>query len=249
MNAAEYDAENVLRGLARRAVGLTGADIERLVREARQGARRAQRSLAWTDLEKRLSSSKPSKPESLRWRIALHEAGHAVARRVLNLGSVTLITISAPSGGGMVVSDETSLGAETEEHLTAMLVAMLAGRAAEEEFLGTIVAGSGGGRESDLGRATQLALQMETSFGFGSDTPLLHIDTLRHADILAHRTDIAERVNARLESAYDAALRLVKDHESRVQTLALELLKHETLESGDVSRVIARSGNFEGTSG
>lgn len=114
MNAAKYAAENALRGLARRAVGLTGADIERLVREARQGARQAHRSLAWADLAERLSSSKLSKPESLRWRIAVHEAGHAVARRVLNLGSVTLITISGPRGDGMVVSKETSPVAETE---------------------------------------------------------------------------------------------------------------------------------------
>ena len=248
MNAAEYAAENALRGLARRAVCLTGADIARLVREARQEARRAKRSLAWTDLEERLSPSKLSKPESLRWRIAVHEAGHAVARRVLNLGSVTLITISGPHGDGMVVSEGTSPVAETEEHLSAMLMAMLAGRAAEEEILGTVGAGSGGGTSSDLGRATQLALQMETSFGFGSATPLLHLDTQRRVDVLFYRADIAGRVNARLETAYAAARRLVKGRERLTRTLALELMRHDTLEGRDLDRLIGRSCNPNGAS-
>jgi len=124
-----------------------------------------------------------------------------------------------------------------------MLTAMLAGRAAEEEILGTVVAGSGGGTASDLGRATQLALQMETSFGFGSDTPLLNLDGQRHADVLVYRTDIAERGNARLESAYGAALRLVRGHERHVRALALELLRHDTLEGQDLDRLIGRRGN------
>lgn len=93
------DADIVLRNLARRAMSMSGADIERLVREARQTARRERRSLAWEDLDRRLSASKPKRSEALRWRMAVHESGHAIARMVLGLGVITLITIDAVDGG------------------------------------------------------------------------------------------------------------------------------------------------------
>lgn len=54
------DVDAVLRQLARRALGYTGADIERLVREARQKARREQRSLSFSDLDGLLSASRPT---------------------------------------------------------------------------------------------------------------------------------------------------------------------------------------------
>jgi cell division protease FtsH len=64
-----------LKTLARKAQGLTGADIERWVREARQKARREGRKLAYGDLESLLAGAKPARSTALRMRIAVHEAG------------------------------------------------------------------------------------------------------------------------------------------------------------------------------
>lgn len=237
--AADAAVATVLRVLARRAVGLSGADIERLVREARQTARRERRVLLWSDLDGRLTASKPVKPEDLRWRTALHEAGHAVARLVLGLGTITLITIDGPGGGGMVQSEEQEPVAETEDWISSLLIVKLAGRAAEEIVLGTCIAGSGGSPDSDLAGATALALQMEVAFGFGTKMPLLYRNAEAHGAILLSRPEVARRVNDRLEKAYEAARELIRDHLAPLQSLGHELLQHDTLEGEHLVQVFA----------
>lgn len=236
--ASVTDIDAVLRVLARRATGLSGADIERLIREARQMARRERRGLTWSDLDGRLSASKPTKPESLRWRMALHEAGHVVARLVLQLGTITMITINGPSGG-MVMSEEPEPVAETESWLSSVLMAKLSGRAAEEVLLGSCIAGSGGGPESDLAAATALALQMEVSFGFGAELPLLYRNVDEHASLLIYRSEIAHRVHERLEDAYGQGRRLISQHCDAVRALADALMVHDTLEGPKLVAILS----------
>lgn len=245
----------VLRALARRATGLSGADIERLVREARQTARRERRSLTWFDLDRRLSASKPARPEALRWRMAVHESGHAVARVALRLGTITMITIDGPRGG-MVRSEEPEPVAETESWLSSVLIAKLSGRAAEEVLLGSCIAGSGGSPESDLAAATALALQMEVSLGFGAQLPLLYRNADEHASLLIYRSEVARQVHARLEDAYGRGRRLMSQHCDAVRALACALMVHDTLEGprliailGEVRTRINSAPSDEGAAG
>ena len=230
--AIDPATETALRVLARRAAGLSGADIERLVREARQSARRERRGLTWSDLERRVSGSKPVRSETLRWRMAVHEAGHVVARLALKLGTIMLVTIDGPEGGR--VESEEPLVEETEDWLSSLIVAKLSGRAAEEVFLGSCIAGSGVGPGSDLAMATTLALKMEVSLGFGADQPLLYRDAEENASLLIYRPEIARRVNARLEQAYTDAQELIRNHRSAVEGLARRISILGTLEGADL---------------
>lgn len=227
----------VLRALARKAVGMSGADIERIVREARQKARRERRGLHWSDVDGLLSASLPTRPESLRWRMALHEAGHVVARVALGLGTIRSVSIDGPTGG-MVMSEAPAEVAETEAFLSSQLVAMLAGRAAEEVLLGSCVAGSGGGPDSDLARATDLALQMEVSFGFGAHTPLLHRNAATLGPMLIARPEIASHVSERLDSAYAAARQLIRSHEPSVRKVAKAVIEHAVLEGLELETML-----------
>ena len=88
-----------LRPLARLAVGRSGADIERLVREVRLKARRAGRELAWNDLVRALHDGRLDRPEPLRWRMAVHEAGHALVHLRVGTGRIAVISIEAEQGG------------------------------------------------------------------------------------------------------------------------------------------------------
>ncbi len=49
--SGEIDVQSVLKRLRTRAMELTGAVVERIVREARQVARRQKRSICYQDLE------------------------------------------------------------------------------------------------------------------------------------------------------------------------------------------------------
>jgi cell division protease FtsH len=154
---------------------MSGADIARLVREARQKARRERRTLAHADVAALLVGSRPARSPSIRRRMAIHECGHVVARLAHNLGAITLITIDGPDGG-FVESDVDHALIQTEGQLSHMIEVYLAGRVAELAVCGEALAGSGGSGKSDLARASALAYALETSLGYGSTTPLLYRD-------------------------------------------------------------------------
>lgn len=167
----------------------------------------------------------------------MHEGGHAIALQVLRLGTITLITIDDAAKSGMIASDTTP-AAETENWLHAQLVAQ--GTPPEEVLLGSHAAGSGGDPQSDLAVAANLALRMETAFGFGKDAPLLHRHLERHRPILMQRRDIAGRVNARLEAAYVAARELIQNHRSEVEKLANLLSVTSTLERPELAEAVRK---------
>jgi ATP-dependent Zn protease len=232
--AAEYD---VLRTLAQRARGLTGADIERLVREARHKARRGQRALEYGDLANILKSGNPERPLALRRRMAVHESGHAIAYLALGLGRITTITIDS-RGGGYIEGEIPDPSEETEELAKAVLVMRLAGRAAEQEILGAVTAGSGGSPDSDLATATALATRMETEFGFGMEAPLLYRPIESRSTLFTYHPSLAERVNARLEEAYAEARTLIRGNRAAIEFLAAALMRHGTLEGNELNAVL-----------
>lgn len=228
--------ERVLRPLARKAGGLTGADIEELVKSARRKARREKRTVTYDDIESLLAGTKPSRSPRLLHRMAVHEAGHAVARLHFGFGPIIEITIDAPDGGytlGELGQDE-----QTEELLTTILIENLSGRAAEEEILGSATQNSGGSERSDLALATRLALDMETILGFSPKWPLLYRKVENGTAILGTDLELAGSVNARLDTAYTAARGLVRQQRAAIEFLANTLLAEETLEGPELEAVL-----------
>lgn len=230
--------ERVLRPLSRKAGGMTGADIREVVQNARRKARREKRAVTYDDIQSLLACSKQVRSAALCWRMAVHEAGHAIARLYFQLGPIIEITIDAPDGGytlGSVSQDE-----HTEEFFTAFLVAYLAGRAAEEEILGSATSNSGGSDRSDLALGTALALDMETVLGFSCKWPLLYRKPRDGAAILGADLELAQRVHARLASAHKAARDIVRKQKTALQFLANILLAEETLEGPELDAVLER---------
>lgn len=240
-HAVDPGTQAVLHTLARQANGLTGADVERIVREARQKARRERRRLSFDDLQTGLAATRPIWPETLRRRIAIHEAGHVVAHLTLGTARIETVTIDGPQGGH-VEGETYSLVAQSEAGITAQIVTKLAGRAAEEELLGGVSAGAGGSLRSDLGLATELALAMETTLGFSRQMPLLHRQTEAKFAQLADGADLAIRVNDRLEHAYCQARELIRRHRPSVQQIADALMTVGTLDGDELAALMSNSG-------
>jgi cell division protease FtsH len=228
--------ERVLRPLVRKANGLTGADIQEVVKNARRKARREKRPVTYGDIESLLAGTKPPRSMRLLHRMAIHEAGHAVARLHFGFGPLIEITIDAPDGGytlGELGQDE-----QTEELLTTILIENLAGRAAEEEILGSATQNSGGSERSDLALATRLALDMETILGFSPKWPLLYRKVESGTAILGTDLELAHSVNARLETAYKAARDIVRDQRAAIEFLANTLLAEERLEGPELDAIL-----------
>ena len=223
----------ILHQLATRAMDLTGADVERIVRQARLKARREKRQIRFEDLEEGIRMDRPQLPYDLRWRFAIHEAGHAVVHHALKLGPIHGINIDT-NGGGYSQLGFNASGSDTLSYHEDMLAMLMAGRAAEQIVTGSVSSGSGGADHSDLARATRLALAMERSLGFGATQPLLYREDKDPSVVLDANPDLAARVHARLEKALARATEVLHEKRGRLDALIKALFDALVLDGAEV---------------
>ena len=250
LNATDHAmAESIyaaLNKLATRAMGLTGADIERIVRQARLKARREKRAIRYEDIEEGIRMDRPQLPYDLRWRFAIHEAGHAVVHRALRLGPIHGLNIDTPLGGGYSQLGFTASGSDTLGYREDMLAMLMAGRAAEQIVVGKVSAGSGGSYDSDLARATKMALAMERSLGFGAVQPLLYRDDKDPTAVLDGNPDLAARIHARLEMALARAVEVLGENRDKLDALTKALFDAQALAGEAVTRLLKHGDRERG---
>ncbi|BBZ45230.1 hypothetical protein MPRM_25110 [Mycobacterium parmense] len=170
------------KALADLAFGCTGADVEFFVRGAARRARRENRPVAQNDLVAEVTR-RPRRPENApqlaaaeRHRIAVHEAGHTVARLISSTRGedLTFVSIIPRLDGSLgftaAVPDNTRV--MTRRTMLEELETVLAGRASEELAFGADDIGAGAGGMSsgcDLAVATRFATLIVCQSGFGGD--------------------------------------------------------------------------------
>lgn len=237
MTEVQNQQHHVLRPLALLATGRTGADIERLVREVRRKTRREKRDITWSDLEQALVAGQMRMTDDLRWRTAVHEAGHAVAFTLTGIAEVVTATVGV-DGVGQVSSRQNDHLAQTEAWLMNFIACLLAGRTAELIVFGEPVAGAGGGGDSDLARATSHALAAETRLGFSKHQPLVYHSQGGSVSELNLDRNLTERVNARLMAAEKAARDLLEARRYVLLALATHLNDVRVMTGGEVRQML-----------
>lgn len=227
-----------LKPLALLAAGMTGADVERLVRELRGRSRRRgdshAKSISWTDLEQALLKGKNVPSADLARRIAVHELGHAMAYECLGIARVTHVRVGGEKGG----ETRTMLNTEAiqeQEGVMRWIACLLAGQAAEKLLFGSALMGAGGSAESDLARATSIALDLETGFGVSADMPLVYRRPANPTEPLLYNPLLADRVNKRLETANELAWDVLTPRQDVISNLA-DVLAREIVIDGDQLR-------------
>ena len=170
------------KALAELAFGLTGADVEFFVRGAARRARRENRPVGQNDLVAEITR-RPRRPDSAprltpveMRRVAVHEAGHTVARLISSTHGedLTFASIIPRLDGtlGFTAAVPTDTRVLTRQMMIERLETVLAGRASEEVVFGAddIGGGAGGGSTScDLAVATNLATLIVCQSGLGDD--------------------------------------------------------------------------------
>ncbi|MGJ8572369.1 MAG: ATP-dependent Zn protease [Hoeflea sp.] len=242
ISVAVPDVNSALLPLALAAAGSTGADVERLVREARQKARRERRQLTYSDIHAALTAGQAAMPPELIWRIAVHEAGHALAWTAFDLATVLTVTVGNGSGG--FVESEMRRGVvQTQSWLNQTIACVLAGQAAEKLIFGEAGVGSGGNERSDLARATRFATDAETNVGFGRAQPLLYRSLEEQPSMLSLDRQLAQHVHDRLEASERMALELLSRHHHALLALATRLAETKTLDGGEVRALLTQEMN------
>jgi ATP-dependent Zn protease len=239
LSAAVPDWNPALQPLALAAAGMTGADIERLIREARQKARREKRQLTYSDIHEALTAGQADMSPELVWRIAVHEAGHALAWTLFDIAIVQTATVGNGSGG-FVESEMRQGVVQTENWFNQMIACVLAGQAAEKLIFGEAGVGSGGNERSDLARATRLATDAETNLGFGNSQPLLYRSLEEQPSMLSLDRQLAQHVHERLEASEKMALELLSRHQDALLALATRLAEAKTMDGHEVRALLAQ---------
>jgi cell division protease FtsH len=219
-------------------LGGAGADVERVVKDARRFARHEGRPLAAADLRRALVAA-DNRPESLRRRAAVHEAGHILVD-VLFYGPENVhatITATGGNGGAVVRTDGPKLAGVYEDYSRRLQI-LLAGRTAEEAVYSAASHGSGGSTGSDLERAAGVAAAMVASFGLAGPQPLLYLGARDQREELLAHADVRQAVNEELTKAAGACRRLLETHRPALEGVVDRLMAVGRIDGAAVADAI-----------
>jgi cell division protease FtsH len=225
-----------LLGVAAQAVGASGADIAAAVRAARARARGARRALVLDDLGAALVAARPPLPEALRWRVAVHEAGHALVGIATGAARPSLLALRSDGG---ITHASMARDIQDARHFASHLALDLAGRAAERLVFGQPSAGSGGDPDSDLAKATRTAVALEASYGLGDS--LIWMGTPDTAlGRLTVDLGLRARVEDRLRHAEAHALHILSGNRDVLEDMAGALCAAGLLTGPELEGLLAR---------
>ena len=242
--------------IARVTSGFTGAEIENLLNEsAILAARDHKKLIDMKDISEAIDKvtmgpQKKSRVVTYKDKriTAFHESGHAVVGRLVKNGEPVHEVSIVPRGNaaGYTVSrpdtDDTHI---SKSKLYDMITMMLAGRKAEETFIGDYTTGA----SNDIERATGIARKMVVEWGMGERTGLMHLgsensyffgkDYMERVTYSEHYANIIdEEVKNILDKCESEAERLIKENRSKLETMAEVLLKRETIYSNEVDMIM-----------
>jgi cell division protease FtsH len=230
-----------LAAIALSCIGMSGAGVEQLVRDARKHARRQGHLVSRADLLAILDAKAASIDRETQWRMALHEAGHAVAAFRLNPATRISLSIVARSDVGAFTTYTTPASPLTRSLVQQRLMVLLAGRAAEDVVLGSVSAGAGGEAGSDLARATELALSAIVKFGLSATGSLLWQPQSTLVPGL-YSSNVMGEVDDLLRTAYKAAKSLIEGNRNFTNNVAMALLKNRGLSHQEFASIEHSSG-------
>lgn len=167
-----------------------------------------------------------------RARIAVHEAGHAIVARLLEVGLVEKVSIlkRGRALGATLVTNDSEQILQSEPEMRARMTMLLAGRGAESLVLETVSTGAA----NDLERASNIAYRMVTEFGFGKTLgPFSYAGLPERDRQLADRQEAIAEARSLVREIESECVDLLRAHRHALDLLTAELLEHETV-SGEV---------------
>ncbi len=240
---------------SKRTVGFSGADLENMLNEAAiLAARLGKKAIEMKDLEEAATKVKlgPEKKrlqtEEDRKMTAYHEAGHAIVSWSMpHTDPVHRISIvSRGMSLGHTMLEPTEHLHETKTYLLEQIAVMLGGRAAENLIFKEMTTGAA----DDISKATMVARTMVTEYGM-SDIGPINLDGEKR--MIYEQAPISPDMSAKIDAeikkitddAYKKAASILVKHKKKLDKLAEELLKKETLESEDFEALVGKKPLME----
>ena len=249
--------------LAKRTPGFSPADIENLINEAALlTARRNGTKIRMDEIEEATTKvmAGPQKKSRVisdaeKKLTAYHEAGHAIVMRATPgsdpVHQITIIPRGMAGGFTMWLPEEDRFF-ETRGHMIDNIKHLLGGRVAEELKLDDISTGA----SNDLERATGIARQMITKYGFSeklgpvsfssSDEVFLGRDfstRQNYSEEVASEVD--HEIRSLLTQCYAETKKILQDNDEAFERVAQALLLVETLDGEQFERLFTGEADPE----
>ena len=170
--------------------------------------------------------------------VSYHEVGHALVSALQKdaepVQKITIVPRTMGALGYVMQTPEEEKFLNTKKELEAMLVGMLAGRAAEEIVFETVTTGA----SNDIEKATKIARAMITQYGMSERFGLIGLESIqnRYLDGRAvmncgekTASEIDEEVMKMLKGAYEEAKKLLSEHREALDKIADFLIEKETI--------------------
>lgn len=243
----KFESDVDLDTVAKKSVGYSGADLENLLNEAaimaakEERKRISQEDLMEAYLKVKLGRKKKgNKEDDDLEKTAYHEAGHAVVAK-LTEGADPVEQISiisrGMSGGVTVYLPEKDRSFLYKKQMLAWLRSGVAGRVAEEVFLGEISTGA----SSDIEHVTEVAKEMVMKYGMSEKLGMVKYGDLEETKHLGYtygggreyseRTAriIDEEIKRMINEAYEDAKKILTSNKTLVEKLVKLLLEKEVV--------------------
>ena len=254
-----------LKTIAATTAGFTGADLENLVNEAALlAARENRKAVIRKDIEEATikvvagpeKKSKVVSPEEKRL-TAYHESGHAITTYFCptqdKVHQVSIIPRGMAGGFTMHVPEK-DRSFVTKTHMEEEIIVLLGGRAAEQLILDDISTGA----SNDIERATQVARNMVTRYGFSEKLgPILYGSENQEVFLgrdysqgKNYSENVASEIDAEIreliETGYEKAKDILKLHGDLLERCAQYLMRHEKIDGPDFYKLMANEIDLDG---
>ena len=241
--------------VAKRTVGFSGADLENVLNESAIHAARGMRDkITMADIEeaatkvKLVPEKKRLQTEFDRKITAYHEAGHGIVTHFQpNMDPVHRISIVSRglSLGYTLIPPARDRLHETKTHLLERIASIMGGRAAEEIVFKEITTGA----SNDFNQATRIAKAMVVEFGmsalgpvnYGAYNDVTEWSTGYEQNTISENTlnKIDVEIKKIIDEAYTKAKELITAHRDKLDNVAEELLKKESLDDEEFKTLVA----------
>lgn len=211
-------------------INWSGADIEKVARDARRISRRQNAPLSVDLILAAMPPRYVLREGELR-HSAIHEAGHAIVGVILGCDILDYVSIARDAAIGPAVQSVGSTAFEKEngriitvEYYDDRIAMLLGGIAAETLVYGTHSNGAGGAPSSDLLLASDTATRIERHYGFGEALSVELGKGDRPLEFLRNRDpELRRLVDVRMKAQFDRATAILLERSRELDLLAEQL--------------------------
>lgn len=228
------ETEVSLKDVATKTHGFSGAQLANIANEAALKAIKDRNKkitqsnfeFAIEKIAAGLEIKNPTVSKKEKRTVAYHEAGHAIAAKILDIDKIQKISIIPRDKAlGYVIKfpiEDKYL--YTKNELYNRIIILMAGRASEEIFIGEISSGA----SNDLREATNIAYEIICNYGMSQELKNLYVDD----QMFKYYAEPIKKEAADLSKhLYDKALVIAKENTDLIKYIAEYLIKFETIDS------------------